>query len=167
VQRFVGFVYQEVRMHCRPGEAAVDRDHPAARMRDPRDAVRVVYKPAPGYDAHAQRRWLFVPLWGIPTHFLLRSTPRGWCRAWGIVEHIPWEQRQAPCDLRHDGILSTLGASAELAGNGARLPDSWKRYIGRWNGLCSGAWRTANCAGRIYRRGRNSLGTRLEGGTTF
>jgi hypothetical protein len=26
-------------------------------------------KPAPGYDCLPQRRWLFVPLWGIATYF--------------------------------------------------------------------------------------------------
>ena len=30
VQRFVGFVYQEVRMHGSPGTAALDRDHAEA-----------------------------------------------------------------------------------------------------------------------------------------
>jgi len=39
----------------------------------------------PGYDRLAERCWLFVPLWGIPTQF--RYAPGGWnARAWVVVE---------------------------------------------------------------------------------
>ena len=41
-------------------------------------------KPAPGYDRLAERDWLFVPLWGIPTHF--RYAPRRVeCAEHGVV----------------------------------------------------------------------------------
>jgi transposase len=47
-------------------------------------------KPAPRYDRLAERSWLFVPLWGIPTHF--RYAPRRVeCPEHGVVvEQIPW-----------------------------------------------------------------------------
>jgi hypothetical protein len=47
-------------------------------------------KPAPGYDRLPERRWLFVPLWGIPTWF--RCAPRQVeCTEHGaVVEHIHW-----------------------------------------------------------------------------
>ena len=45
------------------------------------------------------------------------------CRARGRSRTHSVERRQASHDLRHDGVLGALGATAELAGNGARLPD--------------------------------------------
>jgi len=45
---------------------------------------------APGYDRLPERRWLFVPLWGIPTYFLY-APRRVECIEHGVVvEHIPW-----------------------------------------------------------------------------
>jgi hypothetical protein len=47
-------------------------------------------RPAPGYDRLPQRRWLFVPLWGIPTNFCY-APRRVECAEHGVVvEHIPW-----------------------------------------------------------------------------
>lgn len=49
-------------------------------------------QPAPGYDRLAQRRWLYVPLWNIPTYFLY-APRRVQCSEHGVVvEHIPWSQ---------------------------------------------------------------------------
>jgi transposase len=47
---------------------------------------------APGYDRLAERRWDFVPLWGIPVSF--RYAPRRvQCPEHGVVvEHIPWSE---------------------------------------------------------------------------
>ena len=53
-------------------------------------------RPAPGYDRLPQRRWLFVPLWGIPTHFCY-APRRVACAEHGIgVEHIPWKSGKRP-----------------------------------------------------------------------
>jgi hypothetical protein len=41
-------------------------------------------KPAPGYDCLPQRRWLFVPLWGIATYFCY-APRRVECGEHGIV----------------------------------------------------------------------------------
>jgi len=53
-------------------------------------------RPAPGYDCLPERRWLFVPLWGIPTYF--RYAPRRVnCSEHGVVvEHIPWSDGKRP-----------------------------------------------------------------------
>jgi transposase len=48
------------------------------------------------------------------------------CRARGDSRAHSLERRQASRDLRHDGVLSTLGAAAELAGNGATFQTSWE-----------------------------------------
>src|SRR6266581_6541906 len=45
-------------------------------------------RPAPGYDCLPERRWLFVPLWGIPTYFCY-APRRVECAEHGVVvEHI-------------------------------------------------------------------------------
>ena len=67
MQGFVGFVYHEVRMHCpqkQPESIEISIEpHAGIRGRCSR-----CQRAAPGYDRLQQRRWLFVPLWGIPTY---------------------------------------------------------------------------------------------------
>jgi len=95
VQRFAGFVYREVRLVCDPGgpEAIEITVGPHGGIRGRCSQCR---RPAPGYDRLPERRWLFVPLWGIPTHF--RYAPRRvQCAAHGVVvEHIPWSDGKRP-----------------------------------------------------------------------
>ena len=51
---------------------------------------------APGYDRLPERRWLFVPLWGIPTYFLY-APRRVECVEHGVVvEHLPWSDGKRP-----------------------------------------------------------------------
>ena len=58
-------------------------------------------RPAPGYDRLRERRWLFVPLWGIPTYYLY-APRRVECASHGVVvEHIPWSdgKRRMTCAM--------------------------------------------------------------------
>jgi transposase len=63
-------------------------------------------RPAPGYDRLPERRWSFVPLWGIPTYF--RYAPRRvQCAEHGvIVEHIPWSDGKRPVTCAMMGFLA-------------------------------------------------------------
>jgi len=63
-------------------------------------------RPAPGYDRLSERKWLFVPLWGIPTWF--RYAPRRvHCGEHGIiVEHLPWSQGKRPITCAMMGFLA-------------------------------------------------------------
>ena len=82
-------------MHCLEGEAPsiVITIEPHAGI--PRRCSRC-QKPAPGYDCLPQRRWLFVPLWGIATYFCY-APRRVECAEHGIVvEHIPWSDGKRP-----------------------------------------------------------------------
>jgi len=105
VQRFVGFVYREVRLHGHEGKAnSIEiRLEPHAGMRGRCGACR---RPAPGYDRLPERRWLFVPLWGIPTYF--RYAPRRVeCAEHGVVvEHIPWSEGKRPITCAMMGFLA-------------------------------------------------------------
>jgi len=95
VQHFVGFVYREVhivRCQGRPEsiEIAVE-PHGGIRGR-----CWQCRRPAPGYDRLPERRWLFVPLWGIPTYFCY-APRRVECAEHGVVvEHIPWSDGKRP-----------------------------------------------------------------------
>ena len=54
-------------------------------------------KPAPGYDRLPERRFEFVPLWGIKSFFLY-APRRLECHDCGIhVEHLPWALESCRC----------------------------------------------------------------------
>jgi transposase len=105
IQRFVGFVYQEVRMLCREGQPEL-----IEIMVEPHGGMRArcseCERPAAGYDRLPERRWSFVPLWGIPTYF--RYAPRRvQCPEHGVVvEHIPWSDGKRPVTCAMMGFLA-------------------------------------------------------------
>jgi len=105
VQHFVGFVYQEVRMHGHK-----DRPLSIEITVKPHNGIRgrcsQCQRSAPGYDRLPGRRWLFVPLWGIPTYFLY-APRRVECREHGaVVEHIPWSDGKRPVTCAMMGFLA-------------------------------------------------------------
>ena len=63
-------------------------------------------RPAPGYDRLPERRWQFVPLWGIPVFFLY-APRRVECAEHGVVvEHIPWSDGKRPLTTAMMGFLA-------------------------------------------------------------
>lgn len=53
-------------------------------------------QPAPGYDRLPERRWQFVPLWGIPSWYCY-APRRVECGEHGVVvEQIPWSEGKRP-----------------------------------------------------------------------
>ena len=100
VQHFVGFVYRQVRLHCSEG-----RPQWIEITLQPHGGIRgrcsQCRRPAPGYDRLPERRWLFVPLWGIPTYFCY-APRRVECATHGVVvEYLPWSDgkrcKPSPC----------------------------------------------------------------------
>ena len=63
-------------------------------------------RPAPGYDRLPERRWQFVPLWGIATWF--RYAPRRvQCPEHGVVvEDLPWSDGKRPLTCALMGFLA-------------------------------------------------------------
>ncbi len=60
----------------------------------------------PGYDRLPERRWQFVPLWGIPVFFLY-APRRVECAEHGVVvEHIPWSDGKRPLTTAMMGFLA-------------------------------------------------------------
>ena len=93
VERLKGFVYESSRLV--PGREP--RIEIRLRSREgSRGACSHCQKPAPGSDQLAERRFQFVPLWGIATYF--RYAPRRvQCPEHGIcVEHLPWALGKRP-----------------------------------------------------------------------
>jgi transposase len=104
MQRFVGFVYQEVRWLERGGQAEIEiqlQPHGGIRGR-----CSQCQKPVPGYDRLPERRWEFVPLWGIKACF--RYAPRRVeCGEHGVVvEHLPWSEGKRPITRAMMGFLA-------------------------------------------------------------
>lgn len=85
----MGFVYREVRLNRHKGKVLSIEITLEPHGGIPRRCSHC-QRPVPGYDCLPERRWLFVPLWGIPAWF--RYAPRRVnCGEHGIVvEHIPW-----------------------------------------------------------------------------
>jgi transposase len=104
IQHFAGFVYQEIRMATRQGEPVVEVKIEAhAGMLG---KCSKCLKPAPGYDQLPERRWLFVPMWGLKTWFLY-APRRVQCDADGIiVEHMPWNEGKRPVTTAMIGFLA-------------------------------------------------------------
>jgi len=82
--------------------------------------------PSPGYDRLPQRRWLFVPLWGIPTWFLY-APRRVQCAEHGvIVEHIPWSDGKRPVTLAMMGFLARWARRLSWRETAQAFQTSWE-----------------------------------------
>jgi transposase len=100
----VGFVYQEVRIQERGQAVEIEislQPHGGIRGR-----CSQCQRPAPGYDRLPERRWQFVPLWGIATWF--RYAPRRvQCPEHGVVvESLPWSDGKRPLTCALMGFLA-------------------------------------------------------------
>ena len=105
VQHFAGFVYQEIELlrHQEKAQAIHIRLQAHKGMRG---RCSQCQRTAPGYDRLEERRWLHVPLWGIPTYFFY-APRRVECPEHGIVvEAIPWSEGKRPVTQAMMGFLA-------------------------------------------------------------
>jgi transposase len=125
VQGFVGFVYQDVRLCVGLGDAEQIEITVAAHG-GIRGRCSVCQRPAPGYDRLAERRWLFVPLWGIPVWF--RYAPRRvQCAEHGVVvEHIPWSDGKRPVTCAMMGFLARWARRLSWRETAVVFQTSWE-----------------------------------------
>ena len=125
MQHFVGFVYKHVRLHC-PLElpASIEiivESHCGIRGRCSR-----CRRPAPGYDRLPERRWLFVPLWGIETHFYY-APRRLECAEHGVlVEYIPWSDGKRPVTCAMMGFLARWARRLSWLETARAFQTSWE-----------------------------------------
>ena len=80
-------------------------------------------QPSTGYDHLPERRWEFMPLWGIPTHCIYARGVQ--CGKHGVVvEHNPWSGGKRSVNDCHDGVSCPLGAVSRLARDGHGVRES-------------------------------------------
>ncbi len=104
IQHFIGFVYHSIRLRGAGGTLRVEVKIHAHR--GIRGKCAVCQQACPGYDQLAERRWLFVPLWGITAHFFYQPR-RVECPEHGVgVEYIPWSQGKRPVTTAMMGFLA-------------------------------------------------------------
>ena len=83
-------------------------------------------RPAPGYDRLPERRWLFVPLWGIATWFLY-APRRVECAEHGVVvEHIPWSEGKRPVTCAMMGFLARWARRLSWRETARAFQTSWE-----------------------------------------
>jgi len=124
IQHFVGFVYQSIQLRGSGGALRVEVQ--IEPHRGIRSKCATCLKPSPGYDQLEQRRWLFVPLWGIVVHFFYRPR-RVECPEHGVgVEHIPWSQGKRPVTTAMMGFLARWGRRLSWRETARVFQTSWE-----------------------------------------
>lgn len=126
IQHFPGFVYQDVRLHCRrDGQPRCIEITVQAHQSRAGRCSRCL-KPAPGYDRLPQRPWTFVPLWGIVTFFLY-ATRRVHCPEHGVVvEHVPWSDGKRPVTIAMMCFLSRWARRLSWRETARAFHTSWE-----------------------------------------
>ena len=124
IQRFVGFVYSSIRLRGSGGSLRIEAQ--IEPHRGIRGKCATCLKPCPGYDQLPERRWLFVPLWGIIVHFFYRPR-RVECAEHGIgVEHIPWNQGKRPVTTAMMGFLARWARRLSWRETARTFHTSWE-----------------------------------------
>jgi transposase len=124
IQHFVGFVYQSVQLRGAGGSLRVEvRIEPHQQIRG---KCATCLEPCPGYDRLEERRWLFVPLWGILVHFFY-APRRVACAEHGVgVEHIPWSQGKRPVATAMMGFLARWARRLSWRETARTFQTSWE-----------------------------------------
>jgi transposase len=129
MQHFVGFVYQQVRLRGEPGPAGYIEITLVAHG-GMRGRCGQCGRSAPGYDRLGERRWLYVPLWGIRTWFLY-APRRVECAEHGIgVEQIPWSAGKRPVTLAMMGFLARWARRLSWRETARVFQTSWEAVYG-------------------------------------
>lgn len=104
IQKHKGFVYGTERWG--PSELPLSLEIPIHARKRSRGLCSVCERPGPGYDTLPQRRYEFIPLWGILIFFLY-SPRRIQCPRCGIhVEKLPWAQGKETLCLSYQWFLA-------------------------------------------------------------
>ncbi len=124
IQRFVGFIYASIRLRGSGGSLRIEvKIEP---HRGIRGKCSTCLEACPGYVVLAERRWLFVPLWGIVVHFFYPPR-RVECPAHGVrVEHIPWSQGKRPVTTAMMGFLARWARRLSWRETARTFQTSWE-----------------------------------------
>jgi len=128
IQHFVGFVYQSIRLHGSGSSLRVEVHI------DPHRGIRgkcsTCLSPSPGYDQLEERRWLYVPVWGIVCYFFYRPR-RVECPEHGVgVEHIPWSRGKRRVTTAMMGFLARWARRMSWRETARTFQTSWEAVYG-------------------------------------
>lgn len=124
IQRFAGFVYHSIQLRGSGGSLRVEVKLQAHRSI--RGKCSACHKPAPGYDVLEERRWLFVPLWGLVVHFFYPPR-RVECPDHGVgVEHIPWSRGKRPVTTAMMSFLARWARRLSWRETARTFSTSWE-----------------------------------------
>lgn len=120
----MGFVYRDVRLVGEGQQERLEvRIEPHAGMRGKCLTCRSA---SPGYDRLPERRWKFVPVWGLAVFFLF-APRRVDCAVHGIgVEYIPWSQGKSPVTTAMMGFLATWARRLSWSETAKIFHTSWE-----------------------------------------
>ena len=132
VEPMKGFVYESSRIHPagktrRGGLSATPSIEIGLRAHESRQGhCSQCQQPAPGYDTLPERRFQFVPLWGMPTWFLY-APRRLECDSCGIhVEHLPWALGKRPVTQSFAWFLASWAKLLSWQVVARRFQTSWE-----------------------------------------
>ena len=118
-----GFVYGKVHLHKTGGALAVDV-HVRARTGS-RARCGNCGKKRAGYDTQGERRFDFVPLWGMAV-VLLYVMRRVECRQCGVtVEMVPWASGKSPATHAYTWFLASWAKVLACSETARRFHTSW------------------------------------------
>ena len=136
VQPLPGFVYDKVQLRGKRGVREIDV-HLRARAGS-RGRCGDCGQKRPGYDTLPERRFAFVPLWGMAVFFLY-AMRRVDCPGCGVtVEMVPWADGKSPTTHAYTWFLASWAKVLSWSGTARRFRTSWDvvsravTYAVRW-----------------------------------
>ena len=121
-----GFVY-------RPARWAADKKSIEIAIRPRAGSAAICsgcHQPAPGYDHLPERRFEFIPFWGILVFFLYRMR-RVDCRNCGqVVEEVPWSDGKHQSTKAHMLFLARWARKLSWKETAESFHTSWDRVCG-------------------------------------
>ena len=122
VERLEGFVYESSVLTSKPAMIEI-RLRPDQRKSGKCSRCR---RPARGYDRLRERRFQFVPLWGLTTYFIY-APRRLECPRCGIhVEHLPWALGKRPVTVSFAWFLASWAKLLTWQEVSQRFGTSWE-----------------------------------------
>ena len=140
VEKFKSFVYGEARLEEQDdGPALVVQVKP---RKNSRPYCSGCGRPGPAYDRLEERRFEFVPLWGIVV-FLAYRMRRVNCKRCGVtVEMVPWCDGKNQLTTTYRWFLATWAKRLSWSEVASIFRTSWDSVCRAVDTRSSGAWRT-------------------------
>ena len=136
VHKLKSFVYQDVQFGSCQGEDVFDVT--VVPRKNSRALCSGCQQPAPGYDHLAERRFEFIPLWGIRV-FLLYKMRRVQCKTCGVkVEQVPWAEGKKELTKVYMQFLANWARKLSWKEVASTFNTSWEKvfhaveYVVEW-----------------------------------